>query len=62
LDNPLLIDKRKWDLRVFVLLIATGDKWIYFFSKGYARMSQNVYNFNEFSLKTHTTHTRVDYS
>ena len=50
IDNPLLINKRKFDIRWYVLVTAiNGNIWAYWYKDGYIRTSCK-----EFSLKNVT--------
>lgn len=44
IEVPLLIDRRKFDIRVWVLVTHEGR--VYFFKEGYIRMSSEEYNLN----------------
>ena len=44
IERPLLINKRKFDIRVWVLV--NHDLDIFFFKEGYLRTSCTEYNFN----------------
>lgn len=45
LERPLLIDGRKFDIRVWVLM--THELKVYFFKEGYVRTSSSTYSLNE---------------
>jgi len=42
IEKPLLINNRKFDMRVWVLLTATFD--VYIFPEGYLRLSSENYD------------------
>lgn len=43
IENPLLVDKRKFDIRCFVLVASTSP-FLVFYADGYARLSLKEYN------------------
>ena len=59
LKNPLIL-KCVPNYRVYILLIADGNDWLYLFRKGYARFAKKRYDKKSFELLSHTTHTRVE--
>lgn len=42
MESPMLINQRKFDIRVWVLL--TMDARVYLFKEGYLRLTSAVYN------------------
>ena len=48
IERPLLVNQRKFDIRVWVTL--TQDLDIYFFREGYLRTSSQPYNMKESNL------------
>ena len=60
LEKPLLIDGRKFDIRVWVLF--THEMKVYFFKEGYIRTCSTTYNTKAESLtdiKVHLTNNAV---
>jgi tubulin--tyrosine ligase len=63
IQNPLLINKRKFHLRVYVL--AVGNLKVYVYENILALFSQNEYDYENFSstaINSHITNTCVQYS
>jgi hypothetical protein len=54
LENPYLIDGRKFDIRVWVLL--THDLTCYFFKEGYIRLSSEIYKHDADSVNNQFMH------
>lgn len=54
LSNPLLLHGRKFDLRVYMLLM-WGRQWIGFYREGYARLSCECYDTESDNLAVHLT-------
>jgi hypothetical protein len=48
MEDPLLIDKRKFDIRVWVLV--TQDSRVFFFKEGYIRTTSLPYQLNQESI------------
>ena len=61
--NPLLINKRKFDIRVFALMVGHADTnriRAYFFEEGYLRTSSKEYNTTKFDNRlVHLTNDAV---
>ena len=57
IESPLLINKRKFDIRAWVLV--TQDLKGYFFKEGYLRMSSTEYRTDENSREIHLTNNAV---
>jgi hypothetical protein len=57
IENPLLIDERKFDIRVWVLL--KEDMSLYFFKEGYLRMSSEKYCLDISNYFIHLTNNAV---
>ena len=45
IERPLLISKRKFDIRLWVLV--THEHKCFYFKEGYIRMSSHVYDLNQ---------------
>ena len=62
IENPLLVDKRKFDVRAF-MLVASTQPYLVLYNSGYARLSLNEFtlsNFEEAGEKiTHLTNNAV---
>ncbi|EAR83354.2 tubulin-tyrosine ligase family protein (macronuclear) [Tetrahymena thermophila SB210] len=58
IQNPLLLHKRKFDLRSYVI-IASADPYIVFFRHGYVRLTYNQYDKNDQDLMTHLVNTHI---
>jgi len=54
MEVPLLIDRRKFDIRVWVLVTHEGRA--YFFKEGYLRMSSEEYNLNSSDITKNSIH------
>jgi hypothetical protein len=52
--NPLLLDGRKFDIRVY-MLIASTVPFMVFYHKGYARLCLQEYNNSHQNLTVHLT-------
>ena len=62
-NNPLLINGRKFDLRIFCLVVFTnGNIGFYLFKKGLLRKSLKRYDSNTIDKATHITNTTFTYS
>ena len=63
IQNPLLINKRKFDIRVFALFVAhakTGKIRGYFYDEGYLRTSCKEFNLDKFDNRmVHLTNDAV---
>jgi len=57
IPNPLLLDKKKFDFRCFVLLFCTGDKYLFFFRHAYIRLTVDDFQADNATLSIHATHT-----
>lgn len=63
ISNPLLINKRKFDLRVYALVTSYQPLVIYLYRDGFARFARNEYAKNKFCLDdqfTHLTNTSIN--
>jgi len=54
IKNPLLLEGRKFDIRVF-MLIANTSPYVVFYHKGYARLCLQKYSNLSEELVTHLT-------
>ena len=54
IENPFLINERKFDMRVWVLL--NHEMNVFFFREGYIRTSSEIYNLNENELENPYIH------
>ncbi|XP_037540456.1 protein polyglycylase TTLL10 [Nematolebias whitei] len=54
IQNPLLIDSRKFDVRSYLLIACTAP-YMVFFRHGYVRLSCNIYDPKSKNLSTHLT-------
>ncbi len=54
ISNPLLIHGRKFDLRVYMLVV-WGRKWLVFYREGYARLCCEEYQLGSHNLSVHLT-------
>ena len=54
IESPLLINKRKFDIRVWVLL--TQDAEVHFFKEGYLRTSSQEYTTDKSALNNDYIH------
>jgi tubulin--tyrosine ligase len=60
MESPLLINVRKFDIRVWVLITMEGK--VYFFKEGYLRMTSSNYDLNPESIcrpEVHLTNNAV---
>lgn len=58
LREPLLLDGRKWDLRMYAVL-ARVDPPVAYYARGHARLSLEAYNESKSDLGVHLTNTNV---
>ncbi|KAL4436040.1 hypothetical protein ABPG74_022275 [Tetrahymena malaccensis] len=58
IENPLLVNKKKFDIRSYVIVIST-DPYIVYFLNGYVRLTINDYNKSDTSLLTHLVNTNI---
>ncbi len=59
IENPLLLNKRKFDYRMYILAISTGKEYVYYFNNSIIRMSLFEYDINSRDIWVHTTHSTV---
>jgi hypothetical protein len=60
MEQPLLFNNRKFDIRVWVLI--THEMKVYFFKEGYSRLSSNAFDLSEekmFDQCVHLTNNAV---
>ncbi|CAD8187891.1 unnamed protein product [Paramecium pentaurelia] len=57
IQRPLLLDGRKFDIRVWVLVTYTFD--IFIFNQGYARLSSDMFDLNNLDAFIHLTNNAV---
>ncbi|KAL4486013.1 hypothetical protein ABPG72_003947 [Tetrahymena utriculariae] len=58
IQNPLLVNKKKFDIRSYVIVVST-DPYIVYFLNGYVRLTINDYNKNDTDLLTHLVNTNI---
>lgn len=54
ISNPLLLRGRKFDIRVYMLLVA-GSPWVVLYRQGYVRLCCEAYQLSSPNLGVHLT-------
>ena len=61
IDNPLLINGYKWDMRVYVIITSMWPLKVYIYEEGLARFSTEKYNLKTLGNKfSHLTNTSIN--